>query len=55
MKNDLDNLQNQVDSNTSDISNHASRKQELEAEVAKLTQERDDLTNQMMKLQEKKS
>jgi chromosome segregation ATPase len=53
MKNDLDNLQNQVDSNTSDISNHASRKQELEAEVAKLTQERDDLSNQMMKLQEK--
>lgn len=53
MKNDLDNLQNQVDSNTSDISNSAARKQELEAEVAKLTQERDDLTNQMVKLQEK--
>jgi hypothetical protein len=52
MKTDLNNLQKQVDSNTSDIGTSANEKQQLQSQIATLQSEKDQLTAQLQKQKE---
>jgi hypothetical protein len=52
MKNDLNNLQKQVDTNTSSIGTSANEKQQLQSQIATLQSEKDQLTAQLQKQKE---
>ena len=52
MKSDLNNLQKQVDTNTSAIGANANEKQQLQSQIASLQSEKDQLTAQLQKQKE---